>query len=535
MIFELLKLKARLHLNGLRRPGTAILGILTVLAGVAFVVGLAVGAGALAALPALTVGRVLVLVGALFDVAAFLVPLAVVRAELLDPRALRGYGFSRWSVGLALLLTTLVGPAAILVPLALLPTVLWTGVAESAALAVAPLIVLQGVLAARIGAALGTTLRHRPVTSAVVRVVVVVVLLAAVALVAAELAPHVGALLPPEMWARSLAVVLALAPLRVPAITDVLAASPLGAWWRVPLDLESGASAGAVMLPGLVVLVGLGLVWAGVVLRAFRATVPIPRARVARIPGWFRHTPSTATGAVTARSLTYWFRDPRYFATLVLIPAVPGIAALAIWISGFPVQIGALFPLPVVVMLLAWGTLHNDVAYDHMAIWTHVVAHVRGVPDRLGRTVPVLAIGVVLIAVGAPVTAWVVGDPLVLPALVGVCAALLLGGVGVSSVASALSPYPATRPGDSAFQQPQVQGSSGSGTQGTTLFLILLFAAPAIAALVLHMIGMPGPWTWIGLAVGLGMGLLVLVGGIRLGATAFERRGPELLAFTMRH
>lgn len=535
MVLELLRLKARLHLNGLRRPRTAIAALLAVLAGAALLVALGAGASALAGLPDLTVRRVVVLAGALFDVAAFLVPLAVVRHELLDPRALRGYGFSRWSIGLALLLTSLVGPAIILVPLALVPTLLWTGSAGSAALAVAPLIVLQGLLAARIGAAAGAALRHRPVTSGVVRVLAVLVLVAGTGLVAAELAPEVGALVPGEAWATTLAVVLALAPFRAPAITETLAASQLGAWWRVPIDLPAGGFWAADVLPGVAVLLGLALVWAGVVRHAMRATVPMPRTRVARIPGWFRRTGSTALGAVSARSLTYWMRDPRYLTTLLVIPAVPVLSGLAIWIGGIPVEVGALFPLPVVVLLLAWSTLHNDVAYDNTAVWSHVVAHTRGGPDRLGRAVPVLALGLLVIAGGAPLTAWIVGDPMVLPAVIGVSVAVLLGAIGVSSVASAVAPYPATRPGDRAFQQPQVQGSTGGSTQGLTVFLVLLFASPAIAGLVLHMLGVAGPWTWAALAAGLGVGLLVMAGGIRIGAGVFERRGPELLAFTMRH
>src|SRR5690606_40751042 len=52
----------------------------------------------------------------------------------------------------------------------------------------------------------------------------------------------------------------------------------------------------------------------------------------------------------------------------------------------------------------------------------------------------------------------------------------LLAGVGVSSVVSARSPYPATRPGDPAWRQPQVAGASGGGVQGGSLLVILLIA-----------------------------------------------------------
>jgi ABC-2 type transport system permease protein len=41
-------------------------------------------------------------------------------------------------------------------------------------------------------------------------------------------------------------------------------------------------------------------------------------------------------------------------------------------------------------------------------------------------------------------------------------------------------------------------------------------------------------WYWAALAAGLLLGGLVFVGGLRLGARIFERRGPEILAAAMR-
>jgi ABC-2 type transport system permease protein len=43
------------------------------------------------------------------------------------------------------------------------------------------------------------------------------------------------------------------------------------------------------------------------------------------------------------------------------------------------------------------------------------------------------------------------------------------------------------------------------------------------------------PWNWISLIVGVQAGLIALFIGIRAGGAVFDRRGPELLAFTMRH
>jgi ABC-2 type transport system permease protein len=117
--------------------------------------------------------------------------------------------------------------------------------------------------------------------------------------------------------------------------------------------------------------------------------------------------------------------------------------------------------------------------------------------------------------------------------------AILLGGIGVSSLISARFPYPATRPGDAAFQQPQVPGASGSGIQFWSIVLILLVASPAIAAGIFHVLDVPEwgnlPWTWLALAAGSFAGVLMLVIGIRVGGASFDRRAPELLEFAARH
>jgi ABC-2 type transport system permease protein len=148
---------------------------------------------------------------------------------------------------------------------------------------------------------------------------------------------------------------------------------------------------------------------------------------------------------------------------------------------------------------------------------------------------PVLTMGLPLVLIGTPLTAWAHGDWSIMPAVFGVGTALLLGGVGVSSLISARFPYPATRPGDTPFQQPQVAGSSGSGIQFWSIVLILVVASPAITATVFGLLEIAGPWYWIALVAGVAAGVLVLLLGIRVGGASFDRRAPELLEFAARH
>jgi ABC-2 type transport system permease protein len=252
------------------------------------------------------------------------------------------------------------------------------------------------------------------------------------------------------------------------------------------------------------------------------------------VPGWFSRFPATPTGAIAARSLTYWLRDPRYRAVYGVMPLVLIVTLLALWVGGVPFEIAVLVPLPLMTFLLGWSTIHNDVAYDNTAVWQHVAAQTRGTHDRRGRAIPVLIAGVVLLAIGIPLTVWGHGDLRIAAPLGGVCAALLLGGIGIGSLYSARFPYAAPRPGDPAWQAPQVATSQGGVAQGMSVVLVLLTAAPAFAVATLWWIE-GGVWGWLTLAVGLVCGLSVLLLGIRGGGRSFDARGPELLAFTLRN
>jgi ABC-2 type transport system permease protein len=537
MIAELLRLKLRLLMNGFREPRTAVWAGFGIVLAAATVALLWTGASLAVDLDAVTRHRVVAVAGALVSLGAFFVPLLVARSQLLHPRALWLFGFRPLSIAGTLLVTTLIGPALLLVPIALAPLWLWQGDAAATAALAVPFIVLEGLFAARIGVVLGAVLRYRPAVNALIRIVAALLLIAGLVVIAAHLAPNLGALLPGAWWRTTLPVVVALAPLRDPAITDTLTALPLGAFWRAPSHQAAGdfALVQQDFALGVLTILVLLVVWLGTLGFQLRPTRRRPRVRAALVPGWFRRLPSTPVGAVAARSFTYWARDPRYRITLVLLPVVPVVTLLSFWIVGIPLAISALLPLPIIVLLLAWGTLHNDVAYDSTGIWSHLSAQIRGVDDRVGRMLPVLAMGVPVVLLGTPLTAWAHGDWFIIPAVLGVCTALLLGGIGVSSLISARFPYPATRPGDAPFQQPQVPGATGGGTQVGSILLILLVASPAIAATVLHLLGAPGPWVWIALVTGVAAGLLVLVLGIRVGGAVFDRRAPELLEFATRH
>ena len=313
-------------------------------------------------------------------------------------------------------------------------------------------------------------------------------------------------------------------------LASVLAATPLGVPWATPGaagDATGWGIVGSILLAGM-----LGLGWALLVQRLLEAPERQRLAPRSRGLGLLDLVPATQGGVIAARSILYWTRDPRYRLALVALPIAPVLMMLALAVAGVDASLLWLIPLPVLALFLGWFS-HNDVAYDHTAVWLHVAAHVRGASDRWGRAVPPLLLGVPLVLLLAPLCALWSGLPGAAPLLAGVSLGLLLTGIGVSSVASAAAPYPAPRPGAGPFDQPPLTAATAGWSQGLSMFAILVLMSPA---LVLAWLGLTSDPAMLGVAAGVGAatGPVVLVLGVLLGGRVFRRRAPELLDLVLR-
>ena len=320
-------------------------------------------------------------------------------------------------------------------------------------------------------------------------------------------------------------------PTQLAEAVSMLALTPLGAAWALPGRVAQGGIelATPALLVALATLVVLGLLWAVLVRRMLSSTERPVSVRERGGLGWFAVAPGTPGGAVAARSLMYWFHDRRYIVNLLVIPVAGVLTVVPLLIAGVPLEIVALVPVPFVALFLGWLP-HNDLAYDSTAVWMHIASGVRGVSDRIGRLVPVLLIGIPLLAVLIPVAISLHGRWTLLPAMIGVCAGLFLCGLGLSSISSVTAPYAASRPGESPFQQPPRTGSGSAITQGIVMLGAIALTAPSLW------------WGWqalngdddaatMALWGGLAIGVVVLAGGIAIGSSVFERRGGRLMEF----
>ena len=459
--------------------------------------------------------------GSLVVLAFLLLPLVFGSDDPLDPRRFSLFGIRATPLAGALAVAGLASiPSLIAVIFSLAQVGVWARGPLPMLFAVlgAVCIVATCVLAARISSAIASSwLSSRRARDSSGTVLVLVLVLAA----------PVFALLAIVDWqAYGLPVVR--------RIAAVASWTPLGSAWSAPGDaaLGDGGAAALKILISVVFLAVLALVWRALVgfvlVRPQREVV----ARTYSGLGWFERLPATPLGAIAARSLSYWGRDPRYGVSLAVIPVIPIVMVVALLVAGVPMAIVAWVPVPVMCLFLGW-TVHNDIASDSSAFWAHVSASTRGSDDRWGRLVPALLIGVPLALIGSGVTVLLVGDVTIFPGLLGLSLCVLFVALGVSSVISAAFPYPAVRPGDSPFAQPQAVGASSARIQSLSFLLMLVLIAPAVAFIVLFP-GLPN-MQLIALGGGVLLGVLVLLGGVYGGGRIVNRRAPELLAFTLQN
>ena len=459
---------------------------------------------------------VTVLGGSAVTLGFALAPLFGAVEDPLDPRRFALFGLPRGRLAFVLVVAGLISvPILVLVAVVVCAAIVWAdhGVPVAVAIASGVLGVLTCALLARVCMALASLFlrerRSRELSGVFVLVVLVVVV-------------PVGVFLASLEWQGSV-------PAQLLEAVDALALTPFGAAWALPGLVASGGDAWLPAVIAVATVVVLGLLWAWAVKRLLTTTERPGTGRERGGLGWFGVAPGTPGGAIAARSLVYWFGDRRYVVNGLVIPFAAVITVVPLLIAGVPPELVALVPVPFAALFLGWLP-HDYLAYDSTAVLMHIASGVRGVSDRVGRLVPVLLVGVPLLAVAIPVATSLHGRWAMLPALAGVCAALFLSGLGLSSIASVVAPYAVSRPGESPFQQPQRTSASGAISQGLVMLGALVISAPVLWLGWLALRGNTDAATtalWGGLAIGLG----VLVVGIGIGSIVFERRGGRLMEF----
>lgn len=457
----------------------------------------------------------LIIVAAAVSVGIAVAPLSAGLGSAMEPRRFAAFPIDARSLSLGLGIAAAIGlPGLLAALLGISLERAWAGEPASAAAVAAGVlgaitIVIMSQFLVVVGDQLSVSNAARRTVMAVARSVIVIALASAVATV--------------------LLVIVGDADESLISIASTIGNTPVGMLWAAPgaeLDVMIAS-----LIAGAFMVAVLALGWGAIVARILESP---QRSRVETTTsslGWFDLMPSTPSGVIAARSLLYWSSDPRYRFVLLGLPLAPVAMMITFAVAGAPLPPLWLLPLPVLAFFLGWFS-HNDVAYDHSAVWLHVAAPFRGASDRWGRAVPPLLIGLPLVLALAPLFAVWSGVDEVIPALIGTSLGLLFTGLGVSSVSSAIGAYPAARPGAGPFDQPPSLEVRAGWSQALSILTILAFMAPTFVLVYLGF----GDAQWFAVAglVGLGTGVVVFMTGIAAGGRAFRRRAPELLDLMLR-
>ena len=314
-------------------------------------------------------------------------------------------------------------------------------------------------------------------------------------------------------------------------VAGVAGWTPFGWVWAVPAEVARGhwllAGVRLLLAGALVVVLWLG--WGHYLDQ--RLTEPLEAARgggQVRSGGLVdRLYPASPAGAVAARTLHYWRRDPRYVAGIAgfLIGPVILMATQLVNPNGLPLLIAF---APTLLCWLIGASVAQDLSYDGTALWLHTISGLRGVEDRVGRlwsTCTVfLPILVLLTVLGLGLSgAWSLWLP-----VVAVSIPLILVSLGVGTFVGTLWQWPAPPPGASPFQKGSSGGFPALASFSVTGLVSLVLSAPTIGLVIASF------WTgwlaWLGLAIGLVIGAATLWQGVVRGGARLDRRWPEVLA-----
>lgn len=313
-------------------------------------------------------------------------------------------------------------------------------------------------------------------------------------------------------------------------LANMFSWTPLGAIWAVPADVAGGdfARAGAEVLIAVVTLAVITLTWKHLLVVASATPAHTASRGVSQGKlGFFRLFPASPSGAIAARSLTYWLRDPRYTRQLIVVPLLPVLFFYFSSTVGAPGIIVATGPFVAVLLSLS---IIADISYDHTAFATHIASGVSGAADRAGRVAAVASFSVPVVIALTVASAGVADAWRWLPGLLGLSLGILFTGFGVSSVSSAKLVFPVPAAGDSPFASPPGSGFLSGLTTFASWGVLAVLVVPELALVVAGaVVGLP-ELGYAALIVGVTLGALFMLAGIRQGGALLESRAPELLA-----
>lgn len=522
MVAHLIRLKLRLMVNGWRRSTMQLVFTVIGLAYLAGMLGvLSVGMFALAGESVQVRGTALVLAMSVAVVLWLVIPVFVSGVDpTLDPVNFVTFGIPPRTLVVGLLLAGTITLAGLGTALGLLATVAawrdhpWAAAAAGLGAVLGTLFCVA--LSYAVTGLLASVAGRRRVRETLSLIAMVPLVLAG--LIISQVADSIA-----QLWDR------------LPQIASVLAWTPLGSFTALPWTVAEGRLGEAAALLGLCLLWLAGAL--GLWMLAIRRSVESRGGAGATASrstglGLIGRTPATPAGAVMARSLIYWFKDPRYSASLVMLPAL----LLLFWFLGQQDgTYGLLLALGPITGFMLGYAISADISYDGSAFALHVTSGVSGRDDRIGRIAALLVWAVpatLLITIGSCALA---NEWAPLPGLLGLAFGALLAGAAVSALVSARFIYPVPPPGASPFATPQGAMMRIMLVQLASMAVTVVLVLPELVLFIVALVTGDPLFHWLTLGVGLVLGAVLVWLGIRLGGRWFDRAQAETYQQVLRH
>ena len=314
-------------------------------------------------------------------------------------------------------------------------------------------------------------------------------------------------------------------------LADILAWTPLGAAVRLPEDFLLGswwALVGRLCMElatlALCFLIGTlclrhDRLYAGA--SAERSSAPKGLGLLGRS--------RDAVDAMTARLLIYLRQDPRRLVSYPLLLVV--VILYAVIFRQMPMM---LWLGPVVGAWVLEVPEGNALAYDGLALRMEIAAGVKGREDRLSRVRSHLSVAMPCILLLGLVTLALSGamkggrDLVISLDMLAVTIGLLLSGLGVAQVFSALLIYPVPSM-DQPFTSPQGRAVAQGFLPLLQLLASLVIMLPTFLVALLAMTTVGILPLWLPMPVALANGLIVLAVGVAIGSRIFDRRQSAIL------
>jgi ABC-2 type transport system permease protein len=319
-------------------------------------------------------------------------------------------------------------------------------------------------------------------------------------------------------------------------MADVLRWTPFGAFAHAMGDAGRGrigaTLAGlAVGAAGIAVLVWMWSIALDRLLDQTAGVGPDDGAVVSRpeplFAGWLMWLPRTARGAVSARELRAYGRDPRRRVTIISAVVLGIVIPLVNDVAGSADRSATVLFAAGSSGIVVFATM-NQFGVDGRALWFDLLS---GVPLRtllVGKNIATVILAAPVVAVAAVVLAGVTHGWAYVPAAVVVGTAVVCVGLGVANIVSVLAPIPVPE-----GPNPFATKDNGRGCiSGLLLFaamgvlitlvapmavLLVIFRDHALACLVIGLATIP-------------YGVALWWGGLTLADRRLRGREPELLA-----